>query len=209
MLAEIRSDTYRDRSLRALSPEGPCACSFGLSSSLIKERMDALSQSSIDWTAIGTLIAAGAATIAAVAARRSAKAAADAAEVTRHGALLGAIPLVVPWVDLTGAHAMNRGKSVAFNLTWKIEALPDLEYLDGGEREMVLRVDRVEHLYKPEDALATHVERDRAAGGVLISCSFAAPWGEEFTVTRELFEDRTYGRTRVLDGQSREVKIAL
>jgi len=154
-----------------------------------------------------TVISAIVALLAAYAAMKSAKAAAESSAVSRHASLLGAIPLAVPWLEKDGGLINNRGKAAAFNLRWKILDSTDNELADG-DRADVLRPGPTNHeMYSPAEALATKIKVARSKGDLWIVCEFDSPWGESFSVIREIRGKRN-GRIRVYDDQGREIRIS-
>lgn len=138
-------------------------------------------------TAWATSISAIGVAASAFSASRSASAAKRAVDIQASAALLGSIPIVVPWLDQNAnATAMNRGSSVALNLEWTIEG-PDIP---GHEdrKGTVLGPGKHVGLNDPRSALKTHFSAARNGQGLTITCDYTSAWGERFRVVRLIGE---------------------
>ena len=124
------------------------------------------------------LVARSAARSAKGAAGLSARAAADAAAIARSHALITTIPLVVPTVYDKRAFIKNRGHSEALNVEWKIESVPNHDPpIASGTLPRLLQAGSDADLYKKGSDIVQPVRRARAAGGVLVTCTYTARWG--------------------------------
>jgi hypothetical protein len=102
----------------------------------------------------------------------------------------------------------NRGHSEALNIEWRIEAQSDKRLIASDKLDRLLQVNRDATLYKPESGLVQIVRDARAEGGVLVSCSYAARWGEKFTITREVDKERN-GTIRLFDSRDEEIQLSI
>lgn len=146
---------------------------------------------------------------AATAAKRSGRAAADAAEFTRQAALLATIPRVVPWISKGQiGTAINRGTSEAFNLSWTVLALEDGSTLHEGDRQNVLPVGATQELWDEGGDKAEVIRVHRAGHGVEVICHYWTSWGQEFTLRREVGMRRNK-EPHLFDENGTEVRIAV
>ena len=150
-------------------------------------------------TVVGLLvssIAAWAAYVAGSAAKRS-------AQIAEGAALLGAVPLLVPWISRREGvlKVKNRGHSDAHELAWRIVA--------GGETvasdsiSTVIGANRSKNLTGPQDAIIAAL---RTQPEVVIKCEYLSSWGEGLTLERAYRRGVSQG-FRLLDREGRSLSI--
>lgn len=135
-----------------------------------------------------TAISTGAAVVSAIAAWRAHQHARTSGRTAEVAALLGRVPLPVPWIDrtTTSLQVVNRGASTVHNLRWTIAV--DGEVLATGEHTRVLNPGSSTSLTEPQHAI---VGRVTVAHDYLVSCNFSTSWGERFTVERSYENGRS------------------
>lgn len=139
-----------------------------------------------------SIIAAAAAAIAAgfsAFAAWQANARADSANrIAETAALLGRLPLPVPWVDSpsTSLKVVNRGSSTAHHVGWTI--VIDGEKLANGQLDRILNPGSSASLTHDQHAI---VARIVTGAEFRIICSFTTSWGEAFKLERTYAEGKS------------------
>lgn len=148
-------------------------------------------------------VSALAAVASAVAAWRAHQHAKTSGKTAETAALLGRLPLPVPWIDRasTSLRVVNRGVSTAHNMRWTITV--GGEQLADGEYAGVLNPGSSASL---TDAQHSIVGRVTAAQCFLVSCEFSTSWGERFRVQRE-YEDGKSADPVLLDSEGTPISL--
>lgn len=157
------------------------------------------------------LLSTLAAFIAAVAAVLSALAAGRSTRIAERAALLGAIPLLIPWVDFPEAaiKVQNRGASDAHGTRWELHEGEQIKA--SGRHPTVIRP-RISPRLSKDDGTVPGVLS--AAMEFVIRVEYLTTWGEELTVLRTYRrrseDDRTVDSVaiQVLDAKERRLKVS-
>jgi len=137
-----------------------------------------------------TGLSALAALAAALAAWRSARASERGSAIAQRAALLGSIPILVPWVEAesTTLKVLNRGSSDAHEVHWSL--------IEGGNVRAEGSQSRVIPRGRPGDLTQF---QDGVLAGLLRSsefvarCEYLTSWGESLTVDRTYRDGRSAG----------------
>lgn len=146
-----------------------------------------------------TGITALAAVAATIAAWRSARASEKGSELAQRAALLGSIPILVPWVEAEAAklRVVNRGTSDAHETRWFLIA--GETPLASGTDARVIPPGKARDLTDPQDGVIAKLLR---ADGFVARCEFTTSWGEALTVDRIYRDGRSAGiELRSSDGE--------
>jgi hypothetical protein len=154
-------------------------------------------------TEILTAVSAVAAVASAIAAWRAHQHAKTSGKAAEAAALLGRLPLPIPWIDRssTGLRVVNRGVSAAHNLSWTITV--DGEELATGDHTRVLNPGSSAALTDDQDAI---VGRVTVAHHYLVTCEFSTSWGERFTVRRS-YEDGRSSAPLLLNAEGSRISL--
>jgi hypothetical protein len=141
-------------------------------------------------TELFTGLSALAALAAAVAAWRSARASEHGSALAQRAALLGSIPILVPWVEAesTTLKVLNRGSSDAHETRW---------YLIQGERvkaegaqSRIIPKGQPSDLTDPQNGVLAGLLR---SSEFVARCEYLTSWGEALRVDRMYRDGRSAG----------------
>ena len=135
-------------------------------------------------------LSAIAALAAAVAAWRSAKASERGSALAQRAALLGSIPILVPWVEAesTALKVFNRGSSDAHETHWYLIQEDNIKA--QGTHNRIIPQGRPSELAEPQHAVLAGLLR---SAEFVARCEYLTSWGEALTVDRLYQNGRSAG----------------
>lgn len=152
-----------------------------------------------------SVVGIGVGVLAAVAAWKAAAAARASAEVAEKAALLGSIPLLVPWVESNTAtlKVYNRGSSTAHEIEWSITVDNDKTPKTTGSESTVLPAGSSRPLTASQDGVVASL---RTAAKYVIRCEYITSWGEQLTIERTSLAGKTR-HLRLYDAEGQHLSI--
>lgn len=142
-------------------------------------------------------VSALAASVAAVAAWKSARASERGSALAQRAALLGSIPILVPWIETesTTLKVHNRGSSDAHQIQWSLLQADNVKA--EGEQSRIIPPGRSNDLTDPQHGVLAGLFRSPE---FVARCEYLTSWGEPLTV------DRTYRNGRHAGIELRDAK---
>lgn len=137
-----------------------------------------------------TGLSALAALAAAVAAWRSARASEQGSAIAQRAALLGSIPILVPWVEVDSGSlkVFNRGASDAHEIRWSL--VQDETIRAEGTQARIVPRGRPSDLTEAQHGVLAALLR---APEFVARCEYLTSWGEALTVDRTYRHGRSAG----------------